>query len=239
MPAFFERLQESIRYSRRPPEYLSTHPVTASRIADTRSRAEQYPYKQHEDSLAYHLVRAKLTVAAEADARAAVKYFEDRLSNRLFRNETAERYGLAIALARAKNYDEARTALSALAEQDPDNLFFQSALARVATATGDTARALGIYKDALALFPDDRAMTTGYADALLRAGRPGRRAAVAGGVFQTQLAGRGPVSNARARLRTERPKGRVVASPVGGGVSFGATGCRHSSLGAGTAHPGH
>ena len=43
MPAFFEKLQSESRYYRKPPEFLSTHPVTTARIADTRGRAEQFP----------------------------------------------------------------------------------------------------------------------------------------------------------------------------------------------------
>ena len=47
MPIFFERLQQSSRYYGRDiPEFLRTHPVTASRISDTRGRAEKYPYRQ-------------------------------------------------------------------------------------------------------------------------------------------------------------------------------------------------
>jgi len=48
MPTFFERLQQSTRYyGQNIPEFLRTHPVTASRISDTRGRAETYPYKQY------------------------------------------------------------------------------------------------------------------------------------------------------------------------------------------------
>jgi predicted Zn-dependent protease len=51
MPVFFERLQQASRYyGAGAPEFLRTHPVTASRIADTRGRAETYPYRQVPDS---------------------------------------------------------------------------------------------------------------------------------------------------------------------------------------------
>src|SRR5690606_13320244 len=42
MPSMFERLMQQYRYDAKPPEFLLTHPVTESRIADTRNRAEQY-----------------------------------------------------------------------------------------------------------------------------------------------------------------------------------------------------
>lgn len=61
MPVFFERLQKSSRYyGQNIPEFLRTHPVSASRIADTRGRAEQYDYRQYQDSSSYLLAKAKL-----------------------------------------------------------------------------------------------------------------------------------------------------------------------------------
>lgn len=41
MPTMFERLMRQYRFDARPPEFLLTHPVSESRIADTRNRAEQ------------------------------------------------------------------------------------------------------------------------------------------------------------------------------------------------------
>ncbi|MFT6908867.1 MAG: putative Zn-dependent protease, partial [Oleiphilaceae bacterium] len=45
MPTFFERLQQTSRFytSSAVPEFLRTHPVTTSRIADARGRAFTYP----------------------------------------------------------------------------------------------------------------------------------------------------------------------------------------------------
>ena len=46
-PAMFERMLQATRYSssERVPEYLRSHPLTESRVADTRNRARQYPQK--------------------------------------------------------------------------------------------------------------------------------------------------------------------------------------------------
>jgi predicted Zn-dependent protease len=52
MPAFFERLQQSTRFSgHSAPEFLLTHPVTTSRISDTRGRADNFPYRQYSHSI--------------------------------------------------------------------------------------------------------------------------------------------------------------------------------------------
>ena len=42
MPSMFGRLMRQHRYDQKPPEFLLTHPVSESRIADTTNRAEQY-----------------------------------------------------------------------------------------------------------------------------------------------------------------------------------------------------
>ena len=46
MPLFFEKLQKLSKFSQsNAPEYFRTHPLTISRIADTRARAESFPKK--------------------------------------------------------------------------------------------------------------------------------------------------------------------------------------------------
>ena len=172
MPTFFERLQESLRYSRKPPEYLSTHPVTASRIADSRARAEQFPYRQFVDSDAFHLARAKLVVLHAGSAREALETFDQRLAAGTYRDRRALEYGRALALTQLGRHAEARDAIDSLLRDDPDNTWYRSALARLELAAGDTDEALRVYDRALALYPDDRALVRGNVEALLTAGRP-------------------------------------------------------------------
>ena len=76
MPEFFERMQQSTRFvSGKLPEFLLTHPVTTSRISDTRDRAERYPYRQYPDSLIYQIIRAKLRVETTQNPKEAMAYF--------------------------------------------------------------------------------------------------------------------------------------------------------------------
>lgn len=53
------------RFDAKPPEFLLTHPVTESRIADTRNRAEQAPAGGIEDSMRYQLIRARVQLIYE------------------------------------------------------------------------------------------------------------------------------------------------------------------------------
>jgi predicted Zn-dependent protease len=64
MPSFFERLYQSTRLygAANIPEFLSTHPVTTDRIAESMQRAEQQGRGKELDSLEFQLQRARLEV---------------------------------------------------------------------------------------------------------------------------------------------------------------------------------
>lgn len=172
MPAFFERLQTATRYYSHPPEFLSTHPVTQSRIADSRNRAETYPYRQVADSKPYLLVRAKLQVLAEKVPQNAVKRYATDLENGQYGNEEAIRYGYALALEAGGKHEDARRELTRLLDKDPDYAPFIDALARVNLKLNNSDKALKLYQDAIALYPDNRILVRGYATALLETGQP-------------------------------------------------------------------
>src|SRR3569623_1759369 len=99
MPAFFEQLQQATRfYESGAPELLRTHPVTTSRIADTRARAEQYPRVKNTDTLSYLLTRAKLRVLTSNDPVQPVEYFTKTPRGKTPDQEAARRYGDALKL---------------------------------------------------------------------------------------------------------------------------------------------
>nr|VFK54743.1 MAG: Putative Zn-dependent protease, contains TPR repeats [Candidatus Kentron sp. TUN]VFK58660.1 MAG: Putative Zn-dependent protease, contains TPR repeats [Candidatus Kentron sp. TUN] len=172
MPTFFERLQTAHRYYSEPPEFLSTHPVTVSRIADSRNRAEQYPYRQYTDSLAYHLIRAHLMVMMEKNSRKSIRFFEDALQNGKYRNRTGTEYGLVLALIATSDWKKARTAIRKLLKSDPDHMVFRARLADIELASGHIPEAIRIYADALPLYPKHKLLTIGYARTLLEGGKP-------------------------------------------------------------------
>ncbi|MEO5574063.1 MAG: M48 family metalloprotease [Gammaproteobacteria bacterium] len=172
MASFFERLQKSMRFAGASvPEFLRTHPVTTSRIADSRNRAEQFPYRQIVDSQIYHLVRAKLRVLNEPNPKQAISRFAQNLKQGQYRNEKAEQYGYALALLSNRDYDAARTQMSELLTKDSDSLPYQLALARIEIASGNTGKGLDIYTGALKLYPGNHPLTMLYGRALLQTGQ--------------------------------------------------------------------
>jgi len=166
--SFFERLQKSSRlYENNAPEYLRTHPITSERIADLQNRLENKPYRQVPDSLEFQLVRAKLR-ADEGTPQQAIAHFEEALLEKKYSSEAASRYGLAVALLRAKETARAERELAQLRKAAAPNAIIENLSARIKVAAGSQDAALAQYQTALRSFPNHRALVYGYAEALLQ-----------------------------------------------------------------------
>ncbi len=172
MPSFFERLQREQRFfSDTLPEFLRTHPVTTSRIADSRGRAEQMSATAHTDSHAYLIARARLRVQRAANPHALIREIQDNLGSGRFTDENSERFALALALRRVGRTDAARIELERLLAADPRQAHF-SALADLEIAEGTSDRALALYRRALTLYPGNTGLGLALADVLTRTGEP-------------------------------------------------------------------
>ncbi len=186
MPAFFERLQIANRHNESNlPEYLRTHPVTSSRIADARGRAEQLPARDRPDSSEFYHVRAKLRARAPAASAEVVRSFRDNLAQGKYRDPDAERYGLALALLRDRQTDAARGEIQKLIERHPGRLNYRIAHAEIEMAAGRRDDALAIYREAHRQRPGSVMLTREYAAALLRAGRPAEARDLLKGALRT------------------------------------------------------
>ncbi|MGZ8193022.1 MAG: beta-barrel assembly-enhancing protease [Methylobacter sp.] len=173
MPTFFERLQQSSRYyGQNIPEFLRTHPVTASRISDTRGRAENYPYKQYPDSLAYQLAKAKIRVLTATDIAEAVKYFQARLTQGTTEQRAVASYGLGLSALKSEKFKEAENIFQKLATAYPDQEQYAAALAHTALESRNYTTALARYKNLVQQFPGNEAIKLEYITALLKAGNP-------------------------------------------------------------------
>ncbi|WOD27171.1 M48 family metalloprotease [Alloalcanivorax xenomutans] len=142
MPRFFERLVEQQQFAGDPPEFLLTHPVTESRVADSRARARNLPHPKQETSLPFELVRARIQASFFDDYQRAEAYFQKRLNNGDAKQREAARYGLAMSALYDKKYDLARRQLEQLRQQDRTELWYPLGLAEVALAEGDYPRAI-------------------------------------------------------------------------------------------------
>jgi beta-barrel assembly-enhancing protease len=173
MPTFFERLQQSTRYSgQNVPEFLRTHPVTASRISDSRGRADNYPYKQYPDSLAYQLIKTKFLVLLANDSNEIRAILQARLTQGLKEQRTVAQYGLGLLALKTQNFTEAETIFQNLAQAFPEQSHYASALARVALESNNYKLALNRYQKLTAQFPENDAIKLEYVGAFLKAREP-------------------------------------------------------------------
>lgn len=172
MPLFFEKLQQSSRfYDNKLPELLRTHPVTLSRIADSRNRAEQYPARKYADNDTYRLVRAKLRVLTRENANTYIKNFEDITKKNRVLVKDHERYGYALALLAENRYADARTQIKNLLGKDPEKIPYIITSAKIEMADHRLSEALQSLSAALKLYPNSYPLATVYATALLEDGQ--------------------------------------------------------------------
>ncbi|BBL70468.1 putative beta-barrel assembly-enhancing protease [Methylogaea oryzae] len=175
MPSFFEKLQQSNRYEgRNLPEFLRTHPVTVSRISETRARAEVFPYKQYPDTAAFQIIRTKLRAHTINDTGEATQYFKAVLKQGTEQQQDIARYGLALVQIKQNKTAEARDTLTKLVRKYPEQSHFINALAQAEIAAGRYNEALALFDQALTRFPENRSLLLEASQAQLLAGKPER-----------------------------------------------------------------
>jgi predicted Zn-dependent protease len=125
MPDMFGRLLSQYRYNSRPPEFLLSHPVTESRIADTRNRAEQYPPGGVKDTTRYQLMRVRTQLIFEETPGLAAKRFDAMLTDNP--KYDPARYGLAIAQIQAEQIKPAGENLKLLLDKAPNEIVYNLA----------------------------------------------------------------------------------------------------------------
>ncbi|GAA5316290.1 MAG: M48 family metalloprotease [Candidatus Pelagadaptatus aseana] len=165
----FERMLRTTRYSRRPPEFLLTHPVTESRIADALNRAQKYPKRSTPSSLDFHLMRARATLLHTETPEQAVKRFRSELEGDTL-SEEASRYGLVIALNKSHQYQQATEAIIPLLQQSPDKVAYVMARADTLAGQEDFTGALQLVEQHLQQQPGNHPLTVRYAELLMRNG---------------------------------------------------------------------
>jgi len=172
MPLFFEKLQRATRAMDDGtfPGYLRTHPMNTERIADAQNRVADLPYRQRADSLEYHLVRGKLRAEA-GDAQQAVAAFQAVIRDRRFASEAGARFGLAVALLRAKRAGEAGAELARVRALGADSPMLETLDARILQARGDAAGGLKVLQAAMKRHPSRRPLIYAAADVLHELGR--------------------------------------------------------------------
>lgn len=169
MPSMFERLMRQYRYDRKPPEFLLTHPVSESRIADTRNRAEQFNSGGTEDSVRYQLMRARVQLIYEDTPGLAGKRFRAMLEENP--KLEAARYGLALAQIKSGQLKQARESLQPLLQNSPNNIAYNLAQVELDIAARQLADAQSRVERLQRLYPSNYPLHQAGIDLLMKQGR--------------------------------------------------------------------
>lgn len=172
-PTMFERMLHATRYSNsdQVPEFLRSHPLSESRIADTRNRARKYPKKNREPDLEYQLMRARVVTQLTDTPEEAVARFRGELEGTPHSREAAT-YGLVLALTASGRADAASLELDSIWSSSPDRLEYIIADAEIDMARNKPDQAAKKLARRLGVSPGNHPLTMSYATALLKNQQP-------------------------------------------------------------------
>lgn len=141
MPMMFERMYRQTRLQgENLPEYLSTHPLSENRIADTRNRATQYPVKPYRDNIEYHICKSIIINHYADSPAAAEKYFNSLIEKGNTSQISGARYGLALALLSSAP-EQALSIFNSLLEEYPGHISIALAKAEAEYTAGNVEQA--------------------------------------------------------------------------------------------------
>ena len=176
---FKQMLNISRLYGNKTPEFLLTHPITESRIADARNRARQYNSSASKLHLNYLLIKARAYVLAQSSNKNSITHFLSQLekfsAKRSIQNSSSEafyaqaaRYGLAFAYQRDQQWHKARKTLAPLLEQMPGKITYSLLDIAIDSGLGETIVAENRLRELSDLTPNNYAISMQLADILLK-----------------------------------------------------------------------
>lgn len=170
MPTFFETLSRRAGSSEaNVPEMLRTHPVSSTRIAETKERALQLDVPSTPDSTSYALTRERLRVLSTPSGVDPREYYAAIIQNEPDAS-SAQVYGQGLALLMAGQADKAVAVFQRLRDADPTILQYHTALGQAQLQADQSKASLATLQRARNLFPRNIAVTVRYAESLMRVG---------------------------------------------------------------------
>lgn len=177
MAGMFQNMLRENSYSRRPPEFLSTHPLDENRIADSKNRASGYPSVDAVQNIEYLLMRQRVAVHYTDSPDALISQLERELPQLNGQEADAARYGLALALLEKGDVVKASERLDALLAREPRRITYVMLQAEIARKAKNLERALAILEDNLRINPGNHPLTMAYVKVLEEDGQHAKAAA--------------------------------------------------------------
>ncbi|MEM9533886.1 MAG: M48 family metalloprotease [Pseudomonadota bacterium] len=172
MAGFFGRMTVISRNygGRGIPEFLRTHPVETTRIAEAKSRAGQTEVIKNpgHDPENFLLIRERVRVITADNPTELLSHYQLRFESG--EAGPADTYGLALAHLQSRNLIQATEILEDLARERRSSLPIQLAMAEIEEQSGARDRADARYERLNGRYPENLAVTTAYAEALMARG---------------------------------------------------------------------
>ncbi|GGC02535.1 putative beta-barrel assembly-enhancing protease [Marinobacterium zhoushanense] len=162
MPGMFSRLQKNYRFAgQRAPEFLLTHPVTESRIADSLNRASSLPRPHNlHTSFLYDLVRQRLRVHYSQNLEQLHAQFSADAKQE---NRPLNQYGRLLTATALNKLSQAEEALSTLPKEWRQHPYVRLSELDLLQARGKNQDALALAEELVALYPDSMPVRYRYA----------------------------------------------------------------------------
>lgn len=194
---FFARMESAGRANSggyTAPDYLRTHPVTATRISEARDRAQKIKQETSAPSVGtragnnpllpdfaqaraarpgegigrdFPWVKERLRVLSAASPGAAITEYRRGVDGFESQPTDAQKYGLALAYIGHRQGGAAEALLGPLYTAHPDNLYIALARAEAAQVSANPALAQTRYEQLMRHYPGNRAVILSYAGFLL------------------------------------------------------------------------
>lgn len=169
MISFFEKLQRKYRYiSSYAPEYLSTHPLSLSRISEARQRVREYSDQDYSESRLYPIIKARLKVLMSDEPHKLPIQFEQEQDTHTSIQNQARRYGLAMSYTKLEKHEQAAGIFRQLLNEDETMIPYYIGFAESLAGSGNPEAAFTIYEEALSIFPGNVPLVLSYASQLLQ-----------------------------------------------------------------------
>ena len=177
MPEMFEQMLRQARLqASRPPEWLSTHPLTESRVSDTRSRARQYEEREFQENIEYRLMRARALIRFTENKADAITRFRRQAESAEGSDLIVARYGLAHALYMDGKPEEAINILRELLEEEEGRITFVTGLGQALHSADRTDEAIELLEQHADRHRGNLSLTRTLADVYMDANEPQRAA---------------------------------------------------------------
>jgi predicted Zn-dependent protease len=142
MAAFFETLLQMSRYKGTRLAFLSTHPLSQTRVTESRDRARNLKYRPKGSQFNYQLFKQRLSTFLPKDLNSEKKLIEGKIVN--LKNTAipaALDFSYALTLTQLSEYKKSSVILNKLITSYPDNHYFSLAMAELNIAKGNPKQA--------------------------------------------------------------------------------------------------